>query len=150
MDFVRQLGDPMPFMRSLVAEYGYKIGYVNFEQPKRKFGKSKVHFYDLYDSAMRSFTMNTKIGIRMAAFMGASITFVSAVSSMLFYIINLKKKKYSNMIFHCEIAFWGGCILSFIGVLGEYILSINARVMRHPFVIEECRINFPENNHEGN
>lgn len=150
MDFVRQLGDPMPFMRSLVAEYGYKIGYVNFEQPKRKFGKSKVHFYDLYDSAMRSFTMNTKIGIRMAAFMGASVAFVSAVSFILFYIINLKKNKYSNMIFHSEIAFWGGCILTFIGVLGEYILSINTRVMRHPFVIEECRINFPENNHEGN
>lgn len=150
MDFVRQLGDPMPFMRSLVAEYGYKIGYVNFEQPKRKFGKSKVHFYDLYDSAMRSFTMNTKIGIRMAAFMGASVAFVSAVSFILFYIINLKKNKYSNMIFHSEIAFWGGCILTFIGVLGEYILSINTRVMRRPFVIEECRINFPENNHEGN
>ena len=150
MDFVRQLGDPMPFMRSLVAEYGYKIGFVNFEQPKRKFGKSKVHFYDLYDSAMRSFTMNTKIGIRMAAFMGASVAFVSAVSFILFYIINLKKNKYSNMIFHSEIAFWGGCILTFIGVLGEYILSINTRVMRHPFFIEECRINFPENNHEGN
>ena len=32
----------------------------------------------------------------------------------------------------------------FIGLLGEYILSINQRVMRRPLVVEEERLNFPE------
>ncbi len=30
----------------------------------------------------------------------------------------------------------------FIGLLGEYILNINARVMNRPLVVEEKRINF--------
>ena len=33
-------------------------------------------------------------------------------------------------------------ILIFLGILGEYILTINQRVMNRPLVIEEERINF--------
>jgi hypothetical protein len=32
----------------------------------------------------------------------------------------------------------------FIGLLGEYILSINQRVMKRPLVVEEERLNFSE------
>jgi len=33
-----------------------------------------------------------------------------------------------------------------MGFLGEYIASINQRVMRRPLVVEEERINFPDSN----
>ena len=36
----------------------------------------------------------------------------------------------------------GGVILFFLGILGEYVLQINTRVLKRPFVIEEERINF--------
>jgi hypothetical protein len=36
----------------------------------------------------------------------------------------------------------GSVQLFFIGLLGEYVLSINKRVMKRPLVIEEERINF--------
>ena len=32
--------------------------------------------------------------------------------------------------------------LFFIGLLGEYILNINKRIMKRPLVVEEERINF--------
>jgi hypothetical protein len=38
--------------------------------------------------------------------------------------------------------FLGAIQLFFIGFIGEYILSINQRVMNRPLVIEEERINF--------
>ena len=37
---------------------------------------------------------------------------------------------------------YGAVILFFIGFLGEYILTINQRVMHRPLVVEEERINF--------
>ena len=40
------------------------------------------------------------------------------------------------------IFFLGSVQLFFIGLLGEYILNINARVIKRPLVIEEDRINF--------
>ena len=38
--------------------------------------------------------------------------------------------------------FMGGIQLCFLGFLGEYVMSINARVMNRPLVVEEERIGF--------
>ena len=40
--------------------------------------------------------------------------------------------------------FLGAMQLFFIGFLGEYVLSINTRVLDRPLVVEEERINFEE------
>ena len=40
--------------------------------------------------------------------------------------------------------FLGSVQLFFIGFLGEYIMSINQRVMKRPLVIEEERLNFDQ------
>ena len=36
----------------------------------------------------------------------------------------------------------GSLILFFLGLLGEYIMSMSQRVMNRPLVIEEERLNF--------
>jgi hypothetical protein len=43
--------------------------------------------------------------------------------------------------------FFSSVQLFFIGLLGEYIASINTRVMRRPLVIEKERINFKKTDH---
>jgi len=40
------------------------------------------------------------------------------------------------------VLFVGGLQLFFTGFLGEYVMSMNTRVMKRPLVIEEERINF--------
>ena len=40
--------------------------------------------------------------------------------------------------------FLGSIQIFFIGLIGEYILTINQRVMKRPLVVEEERINFDE------
>lgn len=47
------------------------------------------------------------------------------------------------VIFTC---FLGGVQLFFIGLLGEYIMNMNARIMNRPLVVEERRLNFDEEN----
>ena len=42
-----------------------------------------------------------------------------------------------------EVFILGGIELFFVGLLGEYIMSINNRVIKRPLVIEE-RINFED------
>ena len=46
--------------------------------------------------------------------------------------------------------FLGSVQLFFIGLLGEYVLNINTRVMNRPLVIEEERINFNNNGENKN
>ena len=47
-------------------------------------------------------------------------------------------------------AFLGSVQLFFIGFLGEYIMSINQRVMKRPLVIEEERLNFDQKRENAN
>lgn len=49
---LRDLKDPTPFLRGIVAELGYKRKEIPYEQPKRRAGKTHNNFFTLYDAAM--------------------------------------------------------------------------------------------------
>lgn len=145
VDVLRDLKDPTPFLRGIVAELGYKRKEIPYEQPQRRAGKTSNNFMRLYDAAMLSITSYTKIGLRLCTFFGM---FVGAISILigLVYLV-LKIIWWDN--FPAGMApvligmfFLGAIQLFFIGFIGEYILSINQRVMNRPLVIEEERINF--------
>ncbi|OYP50572.1 glycosyltransferase, partial [Lachnotalea glycerini] len=56
---MRDLEDPTPFIRGIVAELGYKRKDVQYTQAKRRAGKTHNNWYRLYDAAMLSFTSYT-------------------------------------------------------------------------------------------
>ena len=149
-DFIKilkDIDDPTPFLRGIVAELGYKRKEINYEQPKRKAGKTHNNFYTLYDAAMLSFTSYTKIGLRLATFIGMGIGIISFIIGMIYLILKLlywDRFAAGTIPILLGSCFLGAIQLFFIGILGEYILSINARVMKRPLVIEEKRINFEE------
>ena len=66
IDVLKNLNDPTPFLRGIVAELGFQRKEINYEQQKRRAGKTKNNWYTLYDVAMLSFTSYTKIGLRIA------------------------------------------------------------------------------------
>ena len=65
IETLRNLNDPQPFFRGIVAELGGNRKDIPYEQAKRKAGKTKNNWYSLYDAAMLSFTTYTKIGLRL-------------------------------------------------------------------------------------
>jgi hypothetical protein len=146
IDVLRKLGDPTPFIRGIVAELGPKIKKVEYEQQKRRAGKTSNNFYSLYDAAMLSFTSYTKIGLRLATFGGVAMSAVSALLRLVFLIIKFIAPTGFFLTWTAPImlliAFIGGIQLFFIGFLGEYIMNMNKRIMNRPLVVEEERINF--------
>ena len=56
VDVVRDLHDPMPYLRGIIAELGFDYKAIEYTQPKRRAGKSKNNFYSLYDYAMIGIT----------------------------------------------------------------------------------------------
>ena len=89
IDVLKQLNDPTPFIRGIVAELGGKRKDVEYSQPKRRAGKTHNNFYTLYDAAMLSFTSYTKIGMRMAVFVGLFFSFVSLVIGFVYLVLKL-------------------------------------------------------------
>ncbi|WP_352401769.1 glycosyltransferase family 2 protein [Synergistes jonesii] len=145
IEVLKKLDDPAPFLRGIVAELGWKRKDIEYVQQLRKSGKSKNNLYTLYDYAMLSVTSYTKIGIRLAVFLGAIAGFFSVVIGVLYLILKLlywDKFPAGTAPMLIGMMFLGAVQLFFIGMIGEYILTINARLMKRPLVIEEKRVNF--------
>lgn len=142
VDVLRNLKDAMPFLRGIVAEFGSNRKEIEYEQQERKFGKSHYNFYQYYDAAMLSFTSYTKIGLRLMTFFGFIVAVISAIISLFYIIIKIIKWDDYNLglaSVAVGLFFLGSVQLIFLGLVGEYILSMNKRIMNRPLVIEECR-----------
>ncbi|MBR1910296.1 MAG: glycosyltransferase family 2 protein [Lachnospiraceae bacterium] len=144
---LRELDDPIPFLRGIVAEYadGFNMTEVTYEQEERRAGKTHNNFYSLYDGAMLSFTSYTKVGLRLATIIGFIAGFISFIVALVYLVLKLThwndfNAGYAPMVIGIFIL--GSLQLFFIGFMGEYVLNINTRVIHRPVVVEEERINF--------
>ena len=145
VEVLRKLDDPTPFLRGIVAELGFKRKEIPYEQPKRRTGKTHNNWYSLYDAAMLSFTSYTKIGLRLATFTGLIIGFISAIIAIVYLVLKLvfwERFTAGTAPVLIGMFFLGAVQLVFLGIIGEYISSMNQRIMKRPLVIEEERINF--------
>ncbi len=152
IEVLRKLDDPTPFLRGIVAELGYRRKDIPYEQQKRRAGKTHNNWFTLYDAAMLSFTSYTKVGLRLATFLGFFVGVISMVVAIVYLILKLlywERFVAGTTPILLAVLILGALQLFFIGFLGEYILSINKRVMNRPLVIEEERINFESENDEG-
>ena len=152
MDVLRNLKDPTPFLRGIVAELGYKRKEIPYEQPQRRAGKTHNNWYSLYDAAMLSFTSYTKIGLRLATFIGifvGALNFIIAIVYLIMKLVFWDTFTAGMAPVIIGMFFLGSVQLFFLGFMGEYILSMNQRIMNRPLVIEEECINFDANDEQG-
>ena len=153
VEVLKKLDDPTPFLRGIVAELGFRRKEIEYRQPKRRAGKTSNNFYRLYDGAMLSFTSYTKIGLRVATFLGfigAFVSFVIAIVYLVLKLVNWDNFEAGIAPLIILVAVLGSMQLFFIGLIGEYIISINSRVMKRPLVVEEERIGNWETESEQN
>ena len=152
IEVLRSLDDPTPFLRGIVAELGYRRKEIPYEQPRRRAGKTHNNFYRLYDAAMLSVTSYTKAGLRLATIFGSICAVISMIVALVYLVMKLiwwDRFPAGMAPMLIGMLFLGSVQLFFIGFLGEYIMSINQRVMKRPLVIEEERINFNEEEKKG-
>lgn len=145
INVMRNLNDPTPFLRGIVAELGFRRKEIPYTQPRRRAGITHNNWYSLYDAAMLSFTSYTKVGLRVAVFFGGVCSAISMAIAVIYLIMKLiwwDRFPAGMAPMLIGMLFLGSIQIFFIGLLGEYILSINQRVMKRPLVVEEERINF--------
>lgn len=145
IEILRSLDDPTPFLRGIVAELGYQRKEIPYEQPQRRAGKTHNNFYRLYDAAMLSVTSYTKVGLRLATIFGAFCCVGSIFVALVYLIMKLiwwDRFPAGMAPLLIGMLFLGSVQIFFVGLVGEYVLSINQRIMKRPLVIEAERINF--------
>lgn len=152
IEVLRNLKDPTPFIRGIVAELGYKRVDIEYTQAKRRAGKTHNNFFTLFDAAMLSFTSYTKVGLHLVTFAGLILSGLSILAALVYLVLKLIYwDSFSAGLAPLIIGlfFINAVELLFIGFVGEYVMSINTRVMNRPLVIEEERINFDDNQNDS-
>ena len=145
VEAVRAFDDPYPYFRGMIAEIGLPHYELFYDQPRRKRGITKNNFYTLYDMGMLGITNLSKVPLRFVTLLG----FVCSAMSLLVGMIYLFYKLIFWANFTVGIAplviglfFLGSVQLLSLGILGEYIGSIQTQVRKRPYVIESERVNF--------
>jgi len=96
---------------------------------------------------MLGVTSYSKSIVRFATVGGFILSAISAVIALVIFVKKLMFwSSFSTGIAAIGVGVFllGSVQLFFIGLLGEYIVNMNVRIMDRPLVIEETRINFEE------
>lgn len=145
IEVLRDVNDPYPYFRGLISEIGFESAKIEYTQPARTRGITKNNFYTLFDIGMLGITNHSKVPLRLATILGFSLSMVSLLIAFGYFIAKLLFwNQFSIGIAPLVIGlfFFSSVQLFFIGIIGEYVGSIQTQVLKRPLVIEKERINF--------
>jgi glycosyltransferase involved in cell wall biosynthesis len=142
---ILSVDDQYPYIRGLIAQTGVRNTSVSYTWVKRERGKSKNSFISLIDQAINGFVSTSRVPARIALLGGLSMSFLG----ILYAVITTIRVLVSNTnipvgvpTIIVGIFFLGGIQLLFLGLIGEYVLSIHGQVRKAPPMFETERINF--------
>jgi len=145
LDLFKTIKDPVPYLRGLVAEIEGDIQFLKFNQPLRKFGKTKNNFYTLLDLALLGFVKHSKLPLRLMIIFGFIISFVSILISIIFFIYKIffwNSFELGMAPLIIGLFFISAVQMILIGFLGEYVAITLSHIRNMPLVVEKERINF--------
>jgi glycosyltransferase involved in cell wall biosynthesis len=144
-DEICKLGDHYPYIRGLVAQSTSNSTSVPYTWGVRKEGKSKSNFIALIDQAINGFVSTSRAPARLALLGGFSISgigFLAGLWSLIANLIDAPTALQGVPTLIVALFFFGGIQLFFLGLIGEYVLSIHSQVRRLPREFEVESINF--------
>lgn len=146
IEAIRRYDDAYPFTRVMPFQCSNRTAGIPYRWRARKTGFSKNRMVNLIDQGLNGIISITSVPSRIALMLGASIAGLSLVFAVFRLIGTLIAPTDTAPGIHTLIIgmfFMNGLLLFFIGLIGEYIISIHAQVRRQPLIVERERINFP-------
>lgn len=144
-DEICKLGDHYPYIRGLVAQSTSNSTSVPYTWGVRKKGKSKSNFVALIDQAINGFVSTSRAPARIALLGGFFISglgFLAGLWSLIANLVDAPTSLQGIPTLIVALFFFGGIQLFFLGLIGEYVLSIHSQVRRLPREFEVESINF--------
>ena len=145
IDSILIVDDQYPYIRGLIAQTGVKSASVPYTWVRRERGKSKNSFISLIDQAINGFVSTSRVPARLALLGGFLLSFLGfayAIFTVVMVLISDGTAPVGIPTIIVGIFLLGGVQLLFLGLIGEYILSIHGQVRRTPPMFETERINF--------
>ena len=128
------------FLRGIVTQLGFKSTIVGYERKERMAGESKYPLKKMLALAWNGITSFSLKPLKLISFLGAFISFVSFLVTIVFSILFMCKVLPATLGFYILMSVWmvGGLILLMMGILSEYVGKTYQEVKQRPrFIIEE-------------
>jgi glycosyltransferase involved in cell wall biosynthesis len=145
VESILETNDYEPYIRGMVAITGVKSIEIAYNMNQRKRGKTKANFLNLIDTAINAFIGTSRIPARIMLLLGFALSSIATliglikfVSSNIFNLLIFEKLDLGNVL----VIIFGGLQIFFIGLVGEYVLSIHAQVRRNPESFFTKKVNF--------
>lgn len=145
VDEFRKLYDYYPYIRGLIASFGFKQCGITYDRAKRKKGITKFKLRDLVNLSMDGMVNHSTVPLRLATYCGL-IVFISALILLFVYLFGKLffgqswPRGFTTIII--LVLFSLGLNVFFLGIIGEYIARIYHQVKRRPITLIEKMINF--------
>lgn len=147
VDSILAVDDQYPYIRGLIAQTGVRSASVPYSWVKRERGTSKNSFITLIDQAINGFVSTSRVPARLALLGGLVLSLLGVAFALFTVFLALTSESNTPVgipTIIVGIFLLGGIQLFFLGIIGEYILSIHGQVRRIPPMFETERINFLE------
>ena len=142
---VLEVDDTYPYIRGLIAQTAVKSSSVPYTWEKRKYGKSRNSLVDLLDQAINGFVSTSRVPARIALVFGFLLSLIGilgGVATLVSFITTNPTVAPGIPTLLVLVFCFSGFQLLFLGLIGEYVLSIHGQVRRTPAMFELERINF--------
>ncbi len=141
------IDDHFPYIRGIIGYLNFPSYKVEYDQNQRLIGESKYSILSHLPQAINAFISFSYRPIRFILYFGFIASILSFFYALYLLIRSLILTEFiepgirtlliSSFVFFSIIIF-------FLGILGEYILSIHASVRKKPMVVEEEKINIDD------
>ena len=148
VESILKVDDQYPYIRGLIAQTGVKSASVSYTWVRRERGKTKNSFISLVDQAINGFVSTSRVPARLALLAGFLMSIIGILYAFVTAVLVLTSAVHVPIgipTIIVGIFFLGGVQLLFLGLIGEYILSIHGQVRKLPPMFEVERINFLKN-----
>ncbi len=139
------LKDHYPYIRGLVAQSTTNSKSIKYTWVKREQGKSKSNFLALIDQAINGLISTSRVPARLALLGGfafSGIGILAGIWSLVANLIFAPGVSHGIPTLIVALFIFGGIQLFFLGLIGEYVLSIHAQVRPQPPAFDVELINF--------
>jgi glycosyltransferase involved in cell wall biosynthesis len=142
---MRGLVNPNPYFRRIVSEIGFEKAFVEYEQPLRKHGKSRLSLFDLIDYAILGVVSCSTAPLRVMTIVGFGVSAVCLLAGLAYFFLKLNywdSFELGSAPLIIGMFFLASVQIFCLGLIGEYIGLIFDHARKRPLVIEKERINF--------
>jgi dolichol-phosphate mannosyltransferase len=140
---LREVKDSTPYIRGIIAEFGYKQIGIPYDRTERKEGESKFRIFSLIRLAIDGICSQSTKPLELITLFGFFLSFLSFVGALIYFfwffaLVRSPAPGFTTLVILILASM--GVNAAFIGVLGEYIGRIFRNTRELPTPIIDRRI----------